>query len=256
MQRLLQVMAQLGVLFNPRGGHQVDGEALAVLDGQPGGVQQRRGFLGVEGIARHVFGEEQRVAAEDGGYGGFAAAVIDGVDDELAVDGVQDGLAHLAAVDDVAALVEFGRHRPGRVLVATRVHNDLARLDQAVDVAGGNRIGIGQAQLARFQRGAARGGVGPPADDQLVQVGFARVPVLVVALVFHVAAAHPLAVFPRARAHRRVVQRVGDQVFAVIQVLGHQQLILAGQRGFQEEFRHGRVEGQHDRLRVRRGGVR
>jgi hypothetical protein len=140
LQRLLQVLAELGVLLEPGGGDQIHGEALAVLHRQARGVQQRGGLLGVERIARHVLGVEQRVAAEDRRDGGLAAAVVDGVDDELAVDGVQDGLAHLAAVDDVAALVEFGGHGPGRVLVAARVHHHLAGLEQAVDVAGRHRV--------------------------------------------------------------------------------------------------------------------
>ena len=74
---------------------------------------------------------------------------------------------------------------------------------------------------ARFERQCAGGGVGNEAHRDLVEIGLGAVPILRIALQRDVAAAHPAFVHKGASADRGAVVRVGQDVGAFVQVLGH-----------------------------------
>ena len=219
-------------------------------------VEQRRRLLGIEGGLEGVRREELLVGREDRARARPRIAVVDRLGDQVAVDGEEHRLAHLALGEDRIAHVDLQGGRPHGFLVALGRGDELAGRGQPLDV--GRRHGIEHADMdvARLHRRGAAGRIAHVADDQPVEVGLVLAPVGVVLDVLEMAAAHPFLELPRARADRRVVGRVGDGIAAGIDVLGHDVVHVAAEQRGEEELRHRLAEAHHDGVGVGRGNAR
>ena len=130
---------------------------------------------------------------------------------------------------------------------------------QALDVGQRHRVEHAELHLALLERGRARGGVGDDPDHDGVQVRLALVPVVRVPLQANVVALLPLLEDEGAGADRGVQGGVGDEVLALVHVLG-QHLGLVRAEGGQEHRRrlgepehHGGAVGRVDRRHLAEG---
>ncbi len=142
------------------------------------------------------------------------------------------------------------RGRVVEVLVAARVQAQVRHVLQAVEVRNGHGRGAGEIDRAALQRGGGRGLVGNEAHNQSVDVWLARVPVVRVALVDHVAAAHPFLEHEGAGTDRCLVGRVAGQVLALVHMPGNDGRLRGRERGEQEG--RGLAQHQHGGMRIGR----
>ena len=179
------------------------------------------------GVVVRTVGRLDRVGDGDGA---FQRAV----DDALAVNGIEQRLAHAYIAEELLAAVS---HDAGVEMVpGVRRHQDDVVVRQRLGVfgqCGGDVVDI--VDLARLQRIQARVVVGYEVEDDLVQVRVLRAaPVVGVALDAYVLTCLPFDEHKRARAERAaVIGVIGYNVLAFQHVFrqdGFEQAVVDGRR--------------------------
>lgn len=121
-------IAELPSLVEVWSGQELQREAGAIGASRIAGfIEQRVGFGHVERIDLNLVGVKFRRVLGDRPSRGLGIAEEDGVDDELLVDGMRNGLPDLEVGEFLAAMVDLDDKLVGQRLVAGRI--DLEPLD-------------------------------------------------------------------------------------------------------------------------------
>jgi hypothetical protein len=160
------------------------------------------------------------------------------VADEIAVDRVAHRLAHAHVAQRLDPVVDLEPGHLRGIFPAVQLKLQIRHGLEARHVERLDVVGLSQLHLAGLQCQRTTLAVRNDPVDDLVQVGLARLPVVVKALHADEVAALPLDELERPRADRMLVRRIGAIVGAVIDMLWH-------------DRRGGSVEHQHERLERR-----
>ncbi len=244
VQRRAQV---LGRLLELRAGDvgELECKALAIgLARVAGSIEQLVGaghIKAVVELAVVVIGAQH---LGDGRVHQLGLLVVDVVDDEVAVDRMGNGMAHLGLGQHWVLDVELQERRVVQERVIAGIELEVGLLQQAAQVGQGQVLRhIG---LTRFDGRRDRGRVTHKADHHPVHMGHTGAPVVRVALEDHMAAAHPLLKNERACTDRRIGVGAAQRVAIAIAVRRHDRQLCRRQRLEQKRRRL----GQHQHRRV------
>ena len=169
---------------------------------------------------------------------------------EFPVDRLAHRAAHPCVVQRLDALVDLEPRDRREILPSLRRRRQSRLLLEPRQIERLDVIGRGQLHLAGLQRQRAALAVRDEAEDDLVQIRQAGLPVILVARQADEVAALPFDELERAGADRRRVLRVGAVIRAGIDVLRHHR--AARHREDQQEWRIGLLQREHRGQRVRR----
>ena len=157
-------------------------------------------------------------------------------------------LAHLQVLEVLAVEIELQRRDIVRVAGALGLEAQCRNLLQALQIGQRNRRAIADIGRAVLEGDRARAGIGQELADHAVDVGLGRAPIVGVALVDDVAAAHPFLELIGAGADRRVAVLIGQRIGAFIDVARHHRRLRRRQRLDQVGRRLGQLDDRGQRI--------
>ena len=163
---------------------------------------------------------------------------------------MREGAADADILEHVLFEVEFHAADRIGILIAVGLEAEARQLFQPVQIAIGDRRAGREIDFTGFDGNRASRSIRNEANNQLVEIGARRIPIVGIALKNDMTAPHPLLELERTRADRREIDRIFGHLRTLIKMFRHDGRFGGGKRGYQ--IGRGFGKNQNRRQLVRR----